>query len=163
MAPAGSKRLGRRPAKGSTFLECDGITLRRAISLPPQLKTLDRGFVRMLRPHGRSRSGSAADRKLPRTDNAVLPTADRLRHDISRGATADKIDFPDPAAAPLGTDDEAAGRPNIAEERALEVAARSKLDPPTSQSEPGFSVPIFYAVLIVCIAALILLAAIMGR
>src|SRR5690606_11253190 len=77
MAPADSKRPRRRAAKESTFLECDGITLRRAISLPPQLKTLDRGFVRMLRPHGRSRSGSAADRKLPRTDNAVLPTADR--------------------------------------------------------------------------------------
>jgi hypothetical protein len=117
----------------------------------------------MHRPHGITTDGPASDRKLPRTDNATLPTADRLRHDISRGATADKIDFPDPAAAPLGTDDEAAGRPNTAEERALEVAARSKLDLPTSQGEPGFSVPIFYAVLIVCIAALILLASIMGR
>ncbi len=117
----------------------------------------------MHRPHGKSTTGSASEGKLPGTDNAVLPTADRLQHDISRGATADKINFPDPAAAPLGTDDEAAGRPNSAEERALEVAARSKLDLPTSQGEPGFSVPVFYGVLIVCIAALILLAAIIGR
>jgi hypothetical protein len=39
------------------------------------------------------------------------PTTDRLRHDISRGRAGDKVDFPDPAAAPLGTDDEAAGTP----------------------------------------------------
>lgn len=37
--------------------------------------------------------------------------ADRLRAAIDRGATGDKVDFPDPAAAPLGADDEAAGFP----------------------------------------------------
>lgn len=35
--------------------------------------------------------------------------AARLRADIDCGRTAEKIDWPDPAAAPLGTDDEAAG------------------------------------------------------
>jgi hypothetical protein len=35
--------------------------------------------------------------------------ADRLRADIDAGRTGDKIPWPDPAAAPLGTDDEAAG------------------------------------------------------
>ena len=35
----------------------------------------------------------------------------KLRDRIDRGETADKVDFPDPAAAPLGTDDEAAGTP----------------------------------------------------
>lgn len=35
--------------------------------------------------------------------------ADRLREEIDRGRTGDKVPFPDPAAAPLGTDDEAAG------------------------------------------------------
>lgn len=34
-----------------------------------------------------------------------------LRRDIDKGLTGDKVDFPDPAAAPLGTDDEAAGTP----------------------------------------------------
>jgi hypothetical protein len=34
---------------------------------------------------------------------------DQLRHEIDRGMTGDKVDYPDPAAAPLGTDDEAAG------------------------------------------------------
>jgi hypothetical protein len=36
---------------------------------------------------------------------------ERLRHDIDSGRTGDKIDWPDPAAAPLGTDEEAAGTP----------------------------------------------------
>ncbi|MGP3696326.1 hypothetical protein [Rhodobacter sp. NSM] len=36
-------------------------------------------------------------------------TTARLRHDIDRGGTGDKVPFMDPAAAPLGTDDEAAG------------------------------------------------------
>lgn len=35
--------------------------------------------------------------------------AARLRHAIDSGDTADKVNYPDPAAAPLGTDDEAAG------------------------------------------------------
>ena len=39
------------------------------------------------------------------------PTSDRLRTEIDTGRTGDKIGFPDPAAAPLGTDDEAAGTP----------------------------------------------------
>lgn len=39
------------------------------------------------------------------------PNPDMLRRDIDRGAAADKVDYPDPAAAPLGTDAEAAGMP----------------------------------------------------
>lgn len=40
-----------------------------------------------------------------------MPTSDRLRQDIDRGRGGDKVDNVDPAAAPLGTDDEAAGKP----------------------------------------------------
>lgn len=40
-----------------------------------------------------------------------MATAEQLRDDIDRGRTGDKVPFPDPAAAPLGTDDEAAGTP----------------------------------------------------
>jgi hypothetical protein len=36
-------------------------------------------------------------------------TAEQLRDDIDAGRTGDKVPWPDPAAAPLGTDDEAAG------------------------------------------------------
>lgn len=49
----------------------------------------------------------------PRADEGAVPppTADaqRLRHEIDSGRTGDKIPVEDPAAAPLGTDDEAAG------------------------------------------------------
>ena len=38
-------------------------------------------------------------------------TVERLRRDIDAGRTGDKSPGPDPAAAPLGTDDEAAGTP----------------------------------------------------
>jgi len=41
----------------------------------------------------------------------MMPTTARLRHDIDRGRGGDKVDNVDPAAAPLGTDDEAAGKP----------------------------------------------------
>lgn len=36
---------------------------------------------------------------------------DQLRADIDAGRTGDKVDFLDPAAAPLGTDAEAGGTP----------------------------------------------------
>jgi hypothetical protein len=50
------------------------------------------------------------------------PTSDRLRIDIDRGLAGDKVAWPDPAAAPLGTDDEAGGAPPTAEQRALAAA-----------------------------------------
>ena len=50
--------------------------------------------------------------KRGRDEKALHPTdgaAARLREDIDRGLTGDKVNSPDPAAAPLGTDEEAAG------------------------------------------------------
>jgi hypothetical protein len=38
-------------------------------------------------------------------------TSDQLKHDIDAGRTGDKVCASDPAAAPLGTDEEAAGAP----------------------------------------------------
>jgi hypothetical protein len=38
-------------------------------------------------------------------------TVEQLRADIDSGRTGDKVSAPDPAMAPLGTDDEAAGTP----------------------------------------------------
>jgi hypothetical protein len=43
--------------------------------------------------------------------HANKATTEQLRNDVDSGRTGDKIPFPDPAAAPLGTDEEAAGRP----------------------------------------------------
>ncbi|MDQ0347484.1 hypothetical protein [Ancylobacter vacuolatus] len=48
-----------------------------------------------------------------------MSETDRLRGAIDAGRTRDKVPFSDPAAAPLGTDDEAAGHPAGAERRAM--------------------------------------------
>lgn len=58
-------------------------------------------------------------------------TSDRLRDEIDRGGTGDKVAFSDPAAAPLGTDDEAAGHPPTPEQ--LRMAARHE----TRRAEPA--------------------------
>jgi hypothetical protein len=55
-------------------------------------------------------------------------TVEQLRDDIDRGRTGDKIDCPDPSAAPLGTDEEAAGTPP--EARAVEKARTIELSRP---------------------------------
>jgi hypothetical protein len=60
-------------------------------------------------------------------------TAERLRAEIDRGRTGDKIDFPDPAAAPLGGDDEAAGTP-IGSRRAALASAQETSGPRTIQN-----------------------------
>ena len=53
------------------------------------------------------------------------PTVEQLRDDIDSGRTCDKVVAPDPAAAPLGSDEEAAGTPPspaaIALARSLEI------------------------------------------
>jgi hypothetical protein len=41
----------------------------------------------------------------------MAPTTAKLKDDINRGRGGDKVNMFDPAAAPLGTDDEAAGTP----------------------------------------------------
>ena len=57
------------------------------------------------------------------------PTVSKLRDDIDRGRTGDKVAWPDPAAAPLGTDEEAAGTPippeAVAQAHAYELAGAS--------------------------------------
>ena len=58
------------------------------------------------------------------------PTADRLRHAIDSGRTGDKVAFPDPAAAPLGTDDEAAGHAPTVDERAIAARAERRVGSP---------------------------------
>lgn len=51
-------------------------------------------------------------------------TADRMREDIDQGRTGEKVPGLDPAAAPLGTDDEAAGAPPTLREREIEDRGR---------------------------------------
>ncbi|WP_281801457.1 hypothetical protein [Methylocystis echinoides] len=55
----------------------------------------------------------------------VPPSTDMVRIQIDRGLDGDKIDHPDPATAPLGTDADAAGATPTQEERAM-AARRPK-------------------------------------
>lgn len=62
-------------------------------------------------------------------------TSDRLRDGIDHGAAGDKVSFPDPAAAPLGTDDEAAGTPPTPEQ--IQMAAAHELAARPDDSSTG--------------------------
>jgi len=53
------------------------------------------------------------------------PTSEQLRSAIDRGRTWDKVPVPDPAAAPLDTDAEAAGTPASGE--AVAAAMREEI------------------------------------
>ena len=92
--------------------------------------------------------------------NAHPPTADRLRHDISRGKAGDKVDHPDPAAAPLGTDDEAAGRPPTSEERRMAAAGAAPFKP---TEQRVFGVAGLYAAIVMVIIAVVVTAALTLR
>jgi hypothetical protein len=77
------------------------------------------------------------------------PTSDRLRHDISRGRAGDKVDFPDPAAAPLGTDDEAAGTPPSPE--SIQLAYDLEIGRPVSsarEEQRDYGVAIFALIIV---------------
>ena len=66
------------------------------------------------------------------------PTSDQLRSAIDRGRAGDKVDFPDPAAVPLGADEEAGGFPPTASKRRR--AYREELTRSVSQ-RPAWRVP----------------------
>jgi hypothetical protein len=62
-----------------------------------------------------------------------MATTDQLRNDIDSGRTNDKVAARDPAAAPLGADDEAAGTPPsqeaIAMARSHEISKEPDQEP----------------------------------
>lgn len=75
----------------------------------------------------KNRRHSDAEPKLVpfRPAKSKLETTEQLRIAIDRGLAGDKVDAADPAAAPLGTDDEAGGTPNTSEQ--VRLAASHEL------------------------------------
>lgn len=69
------------------------------------------------------------------THERHLSTTAALRGDIDSGRTGDKISHPDPAAAPLGTDDEAAGAPIRHADAAAAHAYETSRDVPTKRPD----------------------------
>ncbi|WP_206524699.1 MULTISPECIES: hypothetical protein [unclassified Devosia] len=85
------------------------------------------------------------------------PTTDQLRQEIDSGATGEKIGFPDPAAAPLGTDAEAGGSPPTASERKLDAASRPKY-----RQGPKMPGTALYAIFVAIGAAVVVGATLLG-
>jgi hypothetical protein len=54
---------------------------------------------------------------------STIPTSAQIRSWIDEGQTREKVRASDPAAVPLGTDDEAAGSPPSPTERAMTAAS----------------------------------------
>ena len=66
------------------------------------------------------------------------PTSAQLRHGIASGQAGDKISNIDPAAAPLGTDDETGGNPPTKEQLTMAAAHELQRKPkPPLQLEWG--------------------------
>lgn len=78
------------------------------------------------------------------------PNTDQLRHAIDSGRAGDKVNFPDPAAAPLGTDSEAAGTP------ALPLQVRTAMNAVTQEppATPWTAAPMVYVGLVFLIAVM---------
>jgi hypothetical protein len=75
-------------------------------------------------------------------------TVSQLRDDIDSGRSGEKVRWPDPAAAPLGTDEEAAGTPlsfgAVTQAMAVETSRSSQTDP-----EPGWSGAVWIMILFI--------------
>lgn len=100
------------------------------------------------------------------SDGKPTRTAAKLRDDIDRGRAGDKVGFPDPAAAPLGTDAEAGSagptREQVRTARRYEVEKRpdgptvASGPRPVSLSEPSTGRPVGMMALMVVLALVVL-------
>jgi len=79
--------------------------------------------------------------------------AERLRDAIDSGRTGDKVAWADPAIAPLGADEEAAGTPPTPE--AMQQAFASETTRAVPQAHADRSAWIFAGLVVLCLGALI--------
>jgi hypothetical protein len=95
------------------------------------------------------------------------PRTEDLRRSADEGAAGDKVRFPDPAAAPLGADDEAAGRPATQDRVALaaghEIGSGSSENAPAANENPQTRRETWWIYLIVAAVAIGLIALFLGR
>jgi hypothetical protein len=84
------------------------------------------------------------------------PNADQLRAAIDSGKTGDKVAFPDPAAAPLGTDAEAAGAPPAGAELHQAFTAETGSNSRRVPLHRGSALPVLFVFLgLIAVAAVI--------
>lgn len=84
-----------------------------------------------------------------------MTTVDQLSFEIDSGRTRRKVSAPDPAAVPLGTDEEAAGTP--VSPHAAALAKQEEVDAPPKSNEDGGAM--WYAAAIAFIAIVMLTGA----
>jgi hypothetical protein len=85
------------------------------------------------------------------------PTTDELRNRSDAGDIGDKVSFPDPAAAALGTDAEAGGSPPTVAERKL--AAKQPAGPAQHRQDSGM---LIYPLLIAAVFIIVIAAAVVA-
>jgi hypothetical protein len=79
--------------------------------------------LRMAKPSYDKRASSSSPPAGQRLEpDTPIETTEQLRIAIDQGSAGDKVDASDPAAAPLGTDDEAGGTPNSTSQVRLAAA-----------------------------------------
>jgi hypothetical protein len=82
---------------------------------------------------------------------------DQLKADIDSGKTGDKISWPDPAMAPLGTDDEAAGTPPTPDQ--VRAASRQETGAGATSADGKGLGPSWWLIAITILIGLTILAA----
>ena len=85
---------------------------------------------------------------------------DPLRNAIDSGRTGDKVAFPDPAAAPLGTDEEAAGTPVSSRDVEVSIAQETAHTPDPAPASHG---PIAILVSVIVVTVGVIIAAVVFR
>jgi hypothetical protein len=90
-------------------------------------------------------------------------TVEQLRSAVDSGRTGDKVAWPDPAAAPLGSDDEAAGTP--VSRAAVAMAQQAERSGPveTPQARSGLGHAWILVAVIILVAALFIGLGVAGR
>ncbi|WP_341197479.1 hypothetical protein [Hyphomonas chukchiensis] len=98
----------------------------------------------------------------PGQERAKSSAPNRLRDAIDKGDLHDKIDNFDPAAAPLGTDDEAAGTTSLvtSDDSEKETRPTGHRPPAADRSRPS---PILYATGVGLILLIVLLVTLIAR
>ncbi|WP_299506236.1 hypothetical protein [Cypionkella sp.] len=82
-------------------------------------------------PPNRPLDSAEAQASSGRSPEGIV-TSDALRHQLDHGAGSDKVSASDPAAAPLGTDDEAGGHPPTKEQLRMASAQEIRSAPKPS-------------------------------
>lgn len=94
--------------------------------------------------------------KLSTGNDTRRPNTAQLKDAIDRGETADKVDFPDPAASPLGTDAEAGGASPAGAEVAQALRHEASPARQAAREPKRSAVPVaLAAALVIALAAVI--------